>query len=515
MHIEDQSNTVRRSLQSIQPTTSCRAAVLLLVAIVSTLQAHAAEPGAFELGKIVVTGKQPRVVEQAASIDTVTQEDIRQSGARNLNQSIALLPGVFVRTGGDGVPRIDMRGLRTRHVTLLLDGIPFNSTMDGQFDPSAIDVADIDHIEVVRGSNSVLYGPGGNAGTINIITKTGGTRSHGRALAELGTGGEHRAEAEVGGGSTSWHGFLSASGYHRDDYRLSDSFDPTPLQGSGDRVNSDRSDANLYGNSIWKMGQETDIGLSASYRRGHYGKPFDVRDSSDPFARNPKFERLDNSEGYSLQLTGRHQVNSAFTVRPIVYANRLDEVTNDYDNASFDTQAGNGAAHQDSRSDVAGGRVQTEYDWGSSGQTSTSFDCRRESWRATGFQISNTGGGGGGGKNKKAGGGGGQVVEVDEVEAGGVELVDEAAQGDALADAGGADDQGEAAHVGPEAEPVEELSLALRVEHVFGPHGFGEGQMAEAEVTAELSLLPAGGLFAIAHGWCDQARLVHWERTIR
>jgi outer membrane cobalamin receptor len=407
MHIEDQSNTVRRSLQSIQPTTSCRAAVLLLVAIVSTLQAHAAEPGAFELGKIVVTGKQPRVVEQAASIDTVTQEDIRQSGARNLNQSIALLPGVFVRTGGDGVPRIDMRGLRTRHVTLLLDGIPFNSTMDGQFDPSAIDVADIDHIEVVRGSNSVLYGPGGNAGTINIITKTGGTRSHGRALAELGTGGEHRAEAEVGGGSTSWHGFLSASGYHRDDYRLSDSFDPTPLQGSGDRVNSDRSDANLYGNSIWKMGQETDIGLSASYRRGHYGKPFDVRDSSDPFARNPKFERLDNFEGYSLQLTGRHQVNSAFTVRPIVYANRLDEVTNDYDNASFDTQAGNGAAHQDSRSDVAGGRVQTEYDWGSSGQTSTSFDCRRESWRATGFQISNTGGGGGGGKNKKAGGGGG------------------------------------------------------------------------------------------------------------
>lgn len=367
------------------------------------LQAHAAEPGAFELGKIVVTGTQPRVVEQAASIDTVTQQDIRRSGARNLNQAIALLPGVFVRTGGDGVPRIDMRGLRTRHVTLLLDGIPFNSTVDGQFDPSAIDVANIDHIEVVRGSNSVLYGPGGNAGIINIITKSGGAKPHGRALAELGTGGEHRAEAEVGGGSATWHGFLSASGYHRDHYRLSDSFDPTPLQGSGDRVNSDRSDANLYGNSVWKLGQDSDVGLSASYRRGHYGKPFDVRSPSDPFARNPKFERLDNFEGYSLQLAGRHQVGSAFTVRPIVFVNRLDEVTNDYDNANFDTQTQSGAAHQDSRSDVVGGRVQAAYDWGSSGLTSASFDCRRESWRATGFQI---GGGGGGGQNKNGGGGG-------------------------------------------------------------------------------------------------------------
>ncbi|MDY6878752.1 MAG: TonB-dependent receptor plug domain-containing protein [Thermodesulfobacteriota bacterium] len=43
-----------------------------------------------------------------------------------------------MRTGAQGIPRINLRGLRSRHVTLLLNGIPFNSTYDGQFDPSII-----------------------------------------------------------------------------------------------------------------------------------------------------------------------------------------------------------------------------------------------------------------------------------------------------------------------------------------------------------------------------------------
>lgn len=407
MHI----NKHKRSRESILASTVTRALPLLLAASGWTGQAYAVDSNAFELGQIVVTGERPRVVDQVASVSTVTQQDIQRAGARDLSQAVSLLPGVYVRTGGDGVPRIDIRGLRTRHVTLLLDGVPFNSAVDGQFDPSAIDVADIDHIEVVRGGNSILYGPGGNAGIINIITKTGGEATHAKVLAELGTGAERRAQAEVGGGSKDWHGFLSASGYHRDDYRLSGSFEPTPSQGPGARVNSDRSDANLYGNSIWNLPDGTKIGLSASYRRGHYGKPFDVRGPNDPFARNAKFERVDGFEGYSVQLTGRRHIGSTVTLRPSVYANRLDELTNDYDNANFDTQLKSGASSQNSRSDIIGARLLAAYNPGPKALTSTSFECRREQWRATGFQIENAGGGGGGGGRNKSAGGGATVTD--------------------------------------------------------------------------------------------------------
>ena len=116
----------------------------------------------------------------------VTAADIESSGARTLDEVIDLLPGVYVRIGNSGTPRVDIRGFRTRHVILLLDGIPFNSTYDGQFDPTTIPVENIAEVKVVTGAGSVLYGPGGNGGIINIITKKGRKGVNASAMGEAG-----------------------------------------------------------------------------------------------------------------------------------------------------------------------------------------------------------------------------------------------------------------------------------------------------------------------------------------
>lgn len=97
--------------------------------------ATAQESPIYRLGEIVVSADRP-VTERTATLYTVTAEDIRASGARTLDEALALLPGVDLRTGGAGVPRINVRGFRSRHLVLLLDGIPLNSTFDGQVDPS-------------------------------------------------------------------------------------------------------------------------------------------------------------------------------------------------------------------------------------------------------------------------------------------------------------------------------------------------------------------------------------------
>jgi hypothetical protein len=62
---------------------------------------------------------------------------------------------------------------------------------------------------------------------------------------------------------------------------------------------------------------------------------------------------------------------------------------------------------------------------------------------------------------EKAGGGGGQIFKVDDADAGPVELADEAAQSDALADARGAGDERQSAQLAPQEHAVEELALAL------------------------------------------------------
>src|SRR3990172_573034 len=151
----------------------------------SEIQGEYTEP--YTLGEIVV-GAEKKVVESAGTVREITSEDIQNKDARTLDKALALLPGINIRTGADGVPRVDLRGFRSRHVVLLLDGIPINSTFDAQFDPTLIPVENIEKIKVSYGTHSVLYGDGGLGGVINIITKRGTKGVHGMVQGEAGEG---------------------------------------------------------------------------------------------------------------------------------------------------------------------------------------------------------------------------------------------------------------------------------------------------------------------------------------
>ena len=146
----------------------------------SAAEADEKNAGVYTLGEVVVSARQD-VVETAGTVREVTAEEIQNKDARTLDQALQLLPGVEIRTGAEGTPRVDIRGFRSRHVLLLLDGVPLNSTYDGQFDPSIIPTENIAKIKVSYGANSVLYGQGGMGGVINIITKKGkgGNSRHG------------------------------------------------------------------------------------------------------------------------------------------------------------------------------------------------------------------------------------------------------------------------------------------------------------------------------------------------
>ena len=220
-----------------------------------------------------------RIVEQVGTVEEVTAEQIERVGARTLDEAIRLMPGVHVRNGGDGVPRIDIRGMRTRNITILVDGVPQNGTFDGQFDPRAIPVENIARIKVTRGGSSVLYGPGGNAAVIDIITKAAGPglRATGDTMVGFGQQKDARVTASYGGDAVST--FISASIYEQDQFHLSDDFAFTTLQPNDARVNSDREDRAIYGNTQIKVNEDIQWGFSINYREGEYGKPPSNRSS--------------------------------------------------------------------------------------------------------------------------------------------------------------------------------------------------------------------------------------------
>src|SRR5687767_2062657 len=64
------------------------------------------------------------LVEQVGTTRRIGRAEIQTRSARTLDEALKLLPGIYVRTGGDGTPRIDVRGFRSRHVLLLVNGVP-------------------------------------------------------------------------------------------------------------------------------------------------------------------------------------------------------------------------------------------------------------------------------------------------------------------------------------------------------------------------------------------------------
>jgi len=345
----------------------------------------------YSLGEVVVRAAGEGVVESAGTVVTVDAAEIRMRGARTLEEALALIPGLFVRAGGDGTPRVDIRGFRTRHVLLLLDGTPFNATYDGQFDPTFIPVEDIAEIRVTTGGSSVLYGQGGNGGVINIITKKGRAGFHTYMAAEGGEGDSYLGKAAVSAGAGPLDVFASGSRYGLRGFRLSDDFTPTPDENGGLRENSDRKRTNIFANVGFTPTDDTMVGFTVSHLSGEFGKPPVTNFSpSDPFSSNLKFDRMDDMDGTNLQLAASHRFDTVFSARGWAYFNRLDSLENRYDDATYTTQ-GPGTFSEDSSTTISGVNLQGSADMGAYGRATIALMFENDGWESNGFKINNKG----------------------------------------------------------------------------------------------------------------------------
>src|SRR5439155_19987749 len=110
-----------------------------------------------------------------ASVSVISSEDIEQKQIERVSDALREVPGLnVVQTGTPGqLTSVFMRGLPSEDMQVLLDGIPINQGLAGQFDFANLTTDDIDRIEVARGPQSTLYGPRALAGVVQIFTKQG------------------------------------------------------------------------------------------------------------------------------------------------------------------------------------------------------------------------------------------------------------------------------------------------------------------------------------------------------
>jgi len=110
-----------------------------------------------------------------SSVTVVTEEELAATGEMRVIDFLSRLPGVSVRPTGPIGTRsgIAIRGASQNYVSVIVDGIDVTDPSSTQvaFDFGSLTTADIGRIEVLRGSQSALYGSGAIGGVITITTK--------------------------------------------------------------------------------------------------------------------------------------------------------------------------------------------------------------------------------------------------------------------------------------------------------------------------------------------------------
>jgi iron complex outermembrane receptor protein len=112
----------------------------------------------------------------AASVYTLSSDDIRRSGATSIPEVLRLVPGLEVTRAGSSKWSVTSRGfgrLYDNKVLVLVDGRElYSSVFTGtNWDVTDMVLEDIERIEVIRGTSVTLWGANTLNGVINIITK--------------------------------------------------------------------------------------------------------------------------------------------------------------------------------------------------------------------------------------------------------------------------------------------------------------------------------------------------------
>lgn len=163
---------------------SIRSILLLSTSLViAAIPAHLAAED-----KVAETAEQPREIIVTAATRTETSLDrigqtvsvidlpeIERRQTQNVADILRTIPGVTIARNGTigGVTSVFIRGAESDQTVALIDGVKLNdpSSVNGGFNFGNLMTGNIERIEVLRGSQSVLWGSQAIAGVVNMVTR--------------------------------------------------------------------------------------------------------------------------------------------------------------------------------------------------------------------------------------------------------------------------------------------------------------------------------------------------------
>jgi outer membrane receptor protein involved in Fe transport len=133
------------------------------------------QPRVISLGNVIVEGESANRPEIAKDLpQTVSLVEAKNFEIRGYVDAGDLLRtdhSVQVEEDLSGRKTVAIRGGNADEVVVLYNGVKMNNTFDNVFDLALVDLEDVERFEVIKGSNTSLYGPEAFSGIINIVPK--------------------------------------------------------------------------------------------------------------------------------------------------------------------------------------------------------------------------------------------------------------------------------------------------------------------------------------------------------
>jgi outer membrane receptor for ferrienterochelin and colicins len=131
------------------------------------------KPSVLNMQEVVVTGQYSpeRVDKSIYHVKVINARQIEMKAATNMTELLNKETNMRVTQSGVLGTNLSMQGLSGENVKFMVDGVPMIGRMQGNIDLNQISLYNVDHLEIIEGPMSVIYGSNAIAGVVNIITK--------------------------------------------------------------------------------------------------------------------------------------------------------------------------------------------------------------------------------------------------------------------------------------------------------------------------------------------------------
>ncbi len=239
------------------------------------------------LQEVVVTAtrQEEEIRKIPANVTVITEKDIKNSNAKTVLDLLRPEEGIVVRDllGNGKTAQVDMRGFGETgplNTLVMVDGRRINEIDLSGVDWAQIPLDQIQRIEIVRGTGSVLYGDNAVGGVINIITKPPAEKLTAAVGSNAGSYEHFKGKAAVSGGYENVAGSIYASYESTDGYRKNNEF----------------RTRDVGGKIIFDPTEYISFTVSGSHHRDDFGLPGEVSETELALDRRATTKPFDEAE---------------------------------------------------------------------------------------------------------------------------------------------------------------------------------------------------------------------------